>query len=530
MEMHLFVIFIYAVIFCIETNNAATLKSNKNIDATMEYYKRLIIGDTSKLSELNIFITNMPKGGDLHHHYSGSIYSETYLNWVARNNYCVYREDNQTLKIQKYKIETRVSNLTDSEKALCITVSEIYLDNDFYRALLKRWSTIDYSNHYHEQSPPSKQFFDTFDYFGPISNSYYNEGLMLLKNTAISENVQYIETMLKSGPSISVTDELNVKLNSLNSKSNDSEIDIALTAYFNMVVNDSNVNTIINNYVKMIDTSAAGINDGNFAIRFQSYVSRGSSPSQVFGSLFSAFSSAIRSDLIVGVNIVGPENGIVSMRDYTLHMKMFRFLKQRFPTVKLAMHAGELVLGLVPPEGLQFHIREAIEIAGASRIGHGIDIFYEHNAYELLEKMKQLNIVVEAVMSSNAFILGIENNAHPMLVYKAHGVPLVIATDDAAVSRSTLSNEYLIFSDRYRPSYLEIKALVYNSIHFAFLNESEKQKQLDNLNARFESFEAMIAKVASTLYDSSISSLSSTAEQAAWHMVLFFCLVCYLSN
>ncbi|CAF4817349.1 unnamed protein product, partial [Rotaria socialis] len=396
MEMHLFVIFIYAVIFCIETNNAATLKSNKNIDATMEYYKRLIIGDTSKLSELNIFITNMPKGGDLHHHYSGSIYSETYLNWVARNNYCVYREDNQTLKIQKYKIETRVSNLTDSEKALCITVSEIYLDNDFYRALLKRWSTIDYSNHYHEQSPPSKQFFDTFDYFGPISNSYYNEGLMLLKNTAISENVQYIETMLKSGPSISVTDELNVKLNSLNSKSNDSEIDIALTAYFNMVVNDSNVNTIINNYVKMIDTSAAGINDGNFAIRFQSYVSRGSSPSQVFGSLFSAFSSAIRSDLIVGVNIVGPENGIVSMRDYTLHMKMFRFLKQRFPTVKLAMHAGELVLGLVPPEGLQFHIREAIEIAGASRIGHGIDIFYEHNAYELLEKMKQLNIVVEA--------------------------------------------------------------------------------------------------------------------------------------
>ena len=236
--------------------------------------------------------------------------------------------------------------------------------------------------------------------------------------------------------------------------------------------------------------------------------------------------AAIRSDLIVGVNIVGPENGIVAMRDYTLHMKMFRFLKQRYPEVKLAMHAGELVLGLVPPEGLQFHIREAIEIAGANRIGHGIDIFYEHDSYELLQKMKQLNIAVEAIISSNEFILGVENDGHPMRVYKVHGVPLVIATDDAGVSRSTLSNEYLLYSDRYKPTYAELKALVYNSIRFSFLTESEKQAHVTTLDTRFLNFEAMIANMARTLGQSGVSSPGRDFRGSIEFITV---LCCYLS-
>jgi adenosine deaminase len=67
-----------------------------------------------------------------------------------------------------------------------------------------------------------------------------------------------------------------------------------------------------------------------------------------------------------------------------------------------------------------------------------------------------------------------------MLVYKAHGVPLVIATDDAGVWRSTMSNEYRMFCDRYKPTYAELKTLVYNSIRFSFLSNSDTQEQLKN--------------------------------------------------
>ncbi|CAF0990851.1 unnamed protein product [Adineta steineri] len=515
-------------IFCVIFLGIEIIKSQNNTDTTIQYYRKLIVGDTSMLTELNMFLTAIPKGGDLHHHYSGSIYAETYLNWIAKHNYCIYREDDPALKFQKYRIETNVSQLSDAAKALCITADATRLNNDFYRELLKRWSDIDYANHYHDQPPPDQQFFDTFSYYGPVSYQEYNEGLIWLKNTAMNENVQYIETMLTSGPNLAVSNELISIVDGLTSKSNDNDIDRILKIYFDTVENDIIVNATINNYVKMIETAADGINDVNFTLRFQSYVTRSNTPSRVFASLFSAFSAAVRSDLIVGVNIVGAENGIVSMRDYTLHMKMFRFLKRHFPNVKLAMHAGELVLGLVPPEGLQFHIREAIEIAGATRIGHGIDIFYERNSYELLYKMKKLNIAVEAVMSSNEFILGIKNEAHPMLVYKAHGVPLVIATDDAGVSRSTLTNEYLMFCDRYRPSYAELKTLVYNSIHYSFLGSNDKQQQLKRLDDRFRDFEAMIADVTVTLDGPSTQSSTSYFRKDLSNIILFCCSVYFL--
>lgn len=509
MEFHSILLFSCIVLLSIGVTNPAILRSVTNTDVVAAYYRNLIADDTRMLSELNMFVTAMPKGGDLHHHYSGSIYAETYLEWVAKQNYCIYREDEASLKIEKYRIETRVAGLSTAAKALCVTADAARQENAFYRELLKRWSNIDYDNHYHEQPPPDRQFFDTFGYFSPVASREYAEGLKWLKNTAISEHVQYIETMLTGGPNLPMSNELNAMVNALTSKSSDTEINRILTKYFDAITNDTAVNVTIADYVKMIETAEAGISDDNFTLRFQAYVSRGSVPSRVFASLCSSFLATVRSDLIVGVNIVGPENGIVAMRDYTLHMKMFRFLKQRYPDVKLAIHAGELVLGLVPPEGLQFHIREAIEIAGANRIGHGIDIFYEHDSYELLQKMKQLNIAVESIISSNEFILGVKNDGHPMRVYKMHGVPIVIATDDAGVSRSTLSNEYLMYSDRYKPTYGELKALVYNSIRFSFLTDTEKQQQVAKLDARFLNFESMITDVVRTLGQTGVSSFSS---------------------
>ena len=490
--------FLLLGLLAVEVVNLASLPPKSTLQSTAKYYDKILTAHKAKtkLSELSIFLTAMPKGGDLHHHYSGSIYVETYLDWIAEYNYCIYREDNTTLKTQIYRIETNVGALSTEAKSLCITADQARLDNDFYRQLLQRWSDADYNNHYHEQPPPDKQFFDTFGYFGPANNGNYTKGLQWLKTAALTDNVQYIEMMLKGGPKLTVSPALSAMLDALSSTTNDTEIDRVLTIYYNTIIQDSTANATIASYISTIEALTNGINDGNFTLRFQAYVTRSETPSRIFGAMYSSVTAATRSDSFVGVNIVGPENGIVAMRDYTLHMKMFRFLKERYPSVKLAMHAGELVLGLVPPDGLRFHIREAVEIAGASRIGHGIDIFYEHNAYELLTKMKKLQVAVEAVISSNSFILGIEDNEHPLLVYNAHGVPLVIATDDSAISRSTLGNEYVMYCDRYRPTYSQLKALVYRSITFSFLSDGDKQTQLSKLDARFQNFENMIASMA----------------------------------
>ncbi len=87
----------------------------------------------------------------------------------------------------------------------------------------------------------------------------------------------------------------------------------------------------------------------------------------------------------VGMNFVMPEDGYISMRDYTLQMRMLEYLHAVYPKVRITLHAGELAPGLVPPEGLRFHIRQAVEIGHAERIGHGVDVMYEDDAPGLAE-------------------------------------------------------------------------------------------------------------------------------------------------
>ena len=43
-------------------------------------------------AELTAFISQMPKGGDLHNHYSGAIYAETYFDWAVKNDFWINTE------------------------------------------------------------------------------------------------------------------------------------------------------------------------------------------------------------------------------------------------------------------------------------------------------------------------------------------------------------------------------------------------------------------------------------------------------
>lgn len=480
-------------------NKVAASKLKQNRNATNHYYTQLIQSTNSaqpRLAELSMLMTMLPKGGDIHHHYSGSIYAETYLDWVGQHGFCVYRESDAANKLEKFKVESRPAQIAAASKT-CLSADAIRKDLNFYRELISAWSVQDYEHQVHAQPAPDQHFFNTFGYFSGISKYSTNQGLQMLKQQAKAENQQYLETMLKSAP---VTDhpELASKIDSLHSLSSQSEIQQAFTQYADFLANDTLAQTKIRDFVKELNTDAAGIDDAEFTLRFQTYVSRNSAPSKVFSGLYAAFAASHLNPLIVGVNIVGPEHGVVALRDYTLHMQMFTFLKQRFPQVRLAMHAGELKLGLVAPEHLQHHITGAVQIAGAERIGHGVGIMHERQADQLLAELKRRKVAVEINLSSNAFILGLQAQAHPVTLYLRHQVPIVISSDDAAVSRNNLSHEYFLFTSRYQPSYAVLKQTVYNSIHYSFLNSAEKTQQLRQLDQRFIQFEAAAAELAAS--------------------------------
>ena len=141
-------------------------------------------------------------------------------------------------------------------------------------------------------------------------------------------------------------------------------------------------------------------------IRYVYQVLRDFPKEQVFAQTLAGFALASMDPRVVAVNFVQPEDGINSMRNYHLHMQMVDFAKRHYPNVHITLHAGELASGLVPPEGLRFHIREAIELGHAERIGHGVDIMYETGSDQLLKQMREKRIAVEIALTSNDVILG----------------------------------------------------------------------------------------------------------------------------
>jgi adenosine deaminase/adenosine deaminase CECR1 len=82
-------------------------------------------------------------------------------------------------------------------------------------------------------------------------------------------------------------------------------------------------------------------------MRYQNFVLRFMEPVDLFKKFSGRFYLCNSSPLMAGVNIVSPEDGATSMKDYWLHMVMFNYCHTKFPDVKYSMHAGELTLGLV---------------------------------------------------------------------------------------------------------------------------------------------------------------------------------------
>jgi adenosine deaminase len=473
----------------------ATAARQANEAATARHYAALVAGTDPKLAELTMFFTQMPKGGDLHHHYSGALYVEQYLDFLDRQGLCVNK---QTYRIETDKAIIASERARPAKERNCLSSAEVYADDHTWRELAQRWSNKDFDNHGALNPPPDRLFFQTFGYFGPVSNANFKEGLQELKKRAIAENVSYIETMFKMSPFV-VNTEFDARAWQL--ANDDAALNVELRKAFDGLERDQAFAKSIADFVAKIDEAADGIDDERFTMRYQTYVLRLLNPSQVFSSMVAAFKSASSGGKVVGVNIVGQESTMVSMRDYALHMKMFRFLKPLYPNVKVALHAGELALGEVPPEGLKFHIDQALTVAGADRIGHGIDLAHEANAPAILRTMRERDIPVEINLTSNSFISGIRGENHPVTLYRKYGVPYVISTDDAGVTRHTLSQEYVLFASRYKPGYAEIKKASYNSIRYAFLPASDKARLTRQLDARFASFEAAVAGLSRSAVD-----------------------------
>lgn len=440
---------------------------------------------------LTAFFSEMPKGGDLHNHFSGSVYTETYWNYLLRKKPWF---DTVTLAFEYDSIK-QLNKKGDYRRyrsaAALIAANKL---TDLKQRMLQAWSVKDYVD---LGIPSHKHFFDTF---GKLPSGGWREtgiGLQELQHRAARENVQYLELMLRSVPSDKmVKDEARYNsLLQLNDYADTVRLHAvldSLTTAFKSIQLSEDVKAFNE---KLLTTHNQYVPDNNaVTIRYQTYVNRRSEPVKFFRDLLTAFEAAQTNTLVTGVNILSPEHGDVSMRDYKLHMYMFRYCSRLYNNVKYSMHAGELTLGLVKPEDLTFHIQDAVYIAGADRIGHGVDMAYERDNASLLRHMEEKKTAIEINLYSNEFILHVKEDSHPISLYRKYQVPIVISTDDAGILRSNLVHQYVLLAKRYpQISYAEIKQYIRNSITYSFIKEANlKQSLQDSLARKTELFEKKI--------------------------------------
>ena len=224
-------------------------------------------------------------------------------------------------------------------------------------------------------------------------------------------------------------------------------------------------------------------------IRYISQSGRAGVPEQVFAQLLAAFEMATQDPRFVGINLVQPEDDPTAVRDFSLQMRMIEFFHGKYPQVQIALHAGELAEGLVPPEAMRFHIRDSVRIGRARRIGHGGGVMYEDDALDLLREMAAKRILVEVALSSNDLILGVKGNRHPLAAYLKFGVPVALVTDDAGVARSTLTLEFRKAVDEQGVDYRTLKRMVQNSLEYAFADNTTKSRLKADLAAALTAFE-----------------------------------------
>ena len=406
------------------------------------------------------FLLKMPKGGDLHNHLSGAVYAEHYIEWAAENGLCV---NNSTKALS---VPPSPSKCADQQTPASTALTNSVLYRQMIDAFsMRNWQLSGQSGHDH--------FFDAFGIFGPAT--YNNSGRMLaeaVKNAARGK-VSYVELMLTPDgtPTGVVSSQIGERVGwdgnfeSTLSKLKANGIDTAAaTGIKNLQDMEAQKNQLLKCGTPQADAGCS------VTIRYVAQVSRNSSLGQVYAQMVTGL--ALANDpqsKVAATNLVQGEDGLNSMQNFSLHMQMLQFLRPLYPRARVTLHAGELAPGLVTPEGLMFHIRESVMVAGADRIGHGVDIMHETDPYELLKEMARRNVMVEICLSSNDLILGISGPRHPLATYIEYGVPVALATDDEGVARSEISREFLKAAEDQGLGYLQLKTMARNSLQYAYI-------------------------------------------------------------
>lgn len=424
---------------------------------------------------LHDFLLRMPKGGDLHHHLTGAVYAESYIDYAVEDGDCFDAS---------YTIVAPPCDGTAK-----VPASSALTDFTFRNHVIDAFSIRNF-----HPSPLDEDvrlhFFAAFDKFDRVTNGHWGEMFAEIVHRAAAQNETYLETMLTpdQGEVLQLAQGVAWSDDFATLRAR------VLAAGLAKAVADGRRN---------LDAGEAGMRaifhcgsrtpdaGCGLTLRFQYQVLRAFPKTSVFAQMVAGFEMAKADPRVVAINLVQSQDEYNALHDFALQMRMLDYLHHVYPAVHITLHAGELTPGEVPPEELYAaHIKQSIEAGHAERIGHGLDIVYERNAPAILAEMARRHILVEDCLFSHEVVRQMTGRDNVLPIYLRNHVPIALATDDEGVTRSELTDSFERAVLGYGIDYPTLKTFAENSIRYAFVDAATKQQLEARLAAEFHAFEA----------------------------------------
>lgn len=431
--------------------NAVPRVATRSTVPQVEAYLDAIRHEPGRLRE---FVSDLPKGADLHAHLSGAVSTEFLLRSAGRDGLCV---DTTSFAASAAPCGTGRRPAKDATT-----------DTRFADEVMRAWSMRGFTP---GTESGRDHFFAAFGKFEAAS-SHKGEMLAAFASQAAAQHEFALEVML-SRQSAAVHKLV---------KKVGAGTDLAQLR--NRLLAGGAMAKIVKAARTDADTDIARMRTGlrcgrtgadpgcELPLRFILQVTRTSAPEVVFGQMVLGFELAKADKRHVGVNLVAPEDDPVALRDYRLHMRMLGYLHSLYPKdpkAHIALHAGELVPGLAPAADLRFHIRDAVETGHAERIGHGVDVSGEDDPDGLLTEMARKHVLVEIALTSDCQILRVCGARHPFATYRKAGVPVALVTDDAGIEHTDMTDEYIRAITDYGLHYTDLRTMARAALDHSFL-------------------------------------------------------------
>ena len=402
----------------------------------------------------------MPKGGDLHAHNTGSIFSEWMFELALEQKANGY----------VYYTKTKINNCRP------------YGGNEHYQPYLMYFKTIQASN-WQMLDDCEKAEYKLLTDLNKQEKAAWQNSIRLDKphegrEEFFSMHWQRMADLVSNPYLVAESVVRNIKAFSAEGLMY-MEPDYSVTGYLNADGSATPRETVIK--IVRDRLSQNDVIETGMIVRFQMAILR-FLPSSLDQLKMAYQFVAANKDLWVGLDMVGREDD--DKGHPARFLSTMRELRRQYHSVNLSIHGGEV-------DEPNSHVRDTLTL-GARRIGHGVNLITDP---DLMLIMRDGPALIEINLISNLLLDYVDDySQHPFPEYLRTGIPVALSTDDRGMWDSTMTDEFFVATTEFNLSWDEIKQLNINSLKYSFVDEDTKQKLLTHYDKRVISFEETMTR------------------------------------